>query len=166
MYCTLGLVSTGMGGHRWMGKPPRCVTSHMGQLSLLPSVGWQVSTGQSAVKLWSKGSRGSFHLCMHAEWQVQKSFATINMCHTGVSQSKPHITTVLRPFFWDHLGEPLPEENFWTLWCKGRLIEADRRTIWLGSTPSRLTSAYLHHTPIFFYGPDALPAAQPTMSEH
>jgi len=30
-----------------------------------------------------------------------------------------HNTTVLRPFFRDHLGEPVPEENFWTLWCKG-----------------------------------------------
>jgi len=35
-----------------------------------------------------------------------------------------HTTTVLRPFFWDHPGEPVPEENFWTLWCKGRLTEA------------------------------------------
>jgi len=26
-------------------------------------------------------------------------------------------TTVLRPFFRDHSGEPMPEENFWTLWC-------------------------------------------------
>jgi len=26
-------------------------------------------------------------------------------------------TTVLWPFFRDHLGEPVPEENFWTLWC-------------------------------------------------
>jgi len=26
-----------------------------------------------------------------------------------------HTTTVLRPFFRDHLGEPVPEENFWTL---------------------------------------------------
>ena len=25
-------------------------------------------------------------------------------------------TTVLRPFFGDHPGEPVPEENFWTLW--------------------------------------------------
>jgi len=24
-------------------------------------------------------------------------------------------------FFLDHPGEPVPEENFWTLWCKGRL---------------------------------------------
>jgi len=24
----------------------------------------------------------------------------------------------------DHPGEPVPEENFWTLWCKGRLTEA------------------------------------------
>jgi len=30
-------------------------------------------------------------------------------------------TTVLRPFSRDHLGELVPEENFWTLWCKGRL---------------------------------------------
>jgi len=30
-------------------------------------------------------------------------------------------TTVLLPFFRDHPGEPVPEENFWTLWCKGRL---------------------------------------------
>jgi len=34
-------------------------------------------------------------------------------------------TTVLRPFFRDHSGEPVPEENFWTLWCKGMLTEAD-----------------------------------------
>jgi len=33
----------------------------------------------------------------------------------------PHHTTALRPFFRDHPSEPVPEENFWTLWCKGRL---------------------------------------------
>jgi len=75
-------------------------------------------------------------------------------------------TTVLRPFIRDHPGEPVPEENFWTLWCKGRLTEADALTIRLGATPSGLTSAHLHHPPIFFYGPDALPAAQPTVSKH
>ena len=61
-------------------------------------------------------------------------------------------TTVLRPFFWDHPGEPVPEENFWTLWCKGRLTKADTLTIRLSATPSGLTSAYLHHHPIFFTG--------------
>jgi len=54
-------------------------------------------------------------------------------------------TAVLRPFFWDHPGEPVPEENFWTLWCKGRLTEAETPTIWLGATLSGLTSAHLHH---------------------
>jgi len=54
---------------------------------------------------------------------------------------------ILRPFFRDHPGEPVPEENFWTLWCKGRLTEADTRTIRLGATPSRLTSAHLRHPP-------------------
>ena len=38
-------------------------------------------------------------------------------------------TTILRPFFMDHPCEPVPEENFWTLWCKGRLTEADTPTI-------------------------------------
>jgi len=62
----------------------------------------------------------------------------------------------------------VPEENFWTLWCKGRLTEADTETIWLGATPSGLTSAHLHHPtiPPFFNRPDALPAAQSTVSKH
>jgi len=29
----------------------------------------------------------------------------------------------------------VPEENFWTLWCKGRLTEADAQTIRLDATP-------------------------------
>jgi len=41
----------------------------------------------------------------------------------------------------------VPEENFWTLWCKRRLTEADTLTIRLGVTPSGLTSAHLHHPP-------------------
>jgi len=53
-------------------------------------------------------------------------------------------TTVLRPFFRDHPGEPVPEENFWTLWCKRGLTEANTLTIRLGATPSGLTSADLH----------------------
>jgi len=69
-------------------------------------------------------------------------------------------TTVLRPFFRDHLGEPVPEENFWTLWCKGRLTESDALTIRLGATPSGLSSAHLHHLTIFLH------ASQPTVSKH
>jgi len=61
-------------------------------------------------------------------------------------------TSILRPFFRDHPGEPVPEENFWTLWCKGRLTEADTLTIRLGATPAGLTSAHIHHPPIFFTG--------------
>ena len=53
-------------------------------------------------------------------------------------------TTVLRPFFRDHPGELVPE-NFWTLWCKGRLTEADTQTIRLGATPSGPVS-YTHLT--------------------
>jgi len=39
-YSTLGPVSTWMGDHLWMGKPPWCITRHPGLLSLsLPSMG-------------------------------------------------------------------------------------------------------------------------------
>ena len=72
------------------------------------------------------------------------------------------ITTVLRPFFRDHPGEPVPEENFWTLWCKGRLTEADTPTIRLGATPSGLSSAHLHHPPIFLQA--GCPSCHPTNS--
>jgi len=59
---------------------------------------------------------------------------------------------------------PVPEENFLSLWCKARLREAETPTIQLGATPAGLTSAHLHHSPIFCR-PDALPAAQPTVSK-
>jgi len=44
---------------------------------------------------------------------------------TATAKPAHQKTTVLRPFFRDHPGEPVPEENFWTLWCRGRLTEAD-----------------------------------------
>jgi len=57
---------------------------------------------------------------------------------------------------------PMPEENFWTLWCNGKLTEADTLTIRLDTTPSGLTSAHLHHPPPFFTGrmPFLLPNQQ------
>jgi len=74
-----------------------------------------------------------------------------SICHSKQIYAPPYhtTTTVLRPFFRDHPGEPVPEENFWTLWCKGRLTEAGTQTIRLGATPSGLTGAHLHHPPFF-----------------
>jgi len=63
-----------------------------------------------------------------------------------------HFTALL----WDQPGEPVQEKYFWTLWCKGRLTESYTRTIWMGATPSGLTSAHLHHPPIF-YRPATIP---------
>ena len=44
-----------MGDRLPSGKRPRYVTSHPGQLSLLPSVGREISTDQSAVTLCGWG---------------------------------------------------------------------------------------------------------------
>jgi len=79
-----------------------------------------------------------------------------------VKLTPPHTTTVLQPFFRDHPGEPVPEENFWTLWCKGRLTEANTPTIWLGATPSGITSVCLHHPPYFLQA--GCPSCRPTNS--
>jgi len=64
------------------------------------------------------------------------------------NQQPPHHNR-FTALFRDHPGQPVPKENFGTSWCKGRLTEADKLTIWLGATPSELTSAHLHHPPIF-----------------
>jgi len=55
--------------------------------------------------------------------------------------TKTTTAAVLRAFYQDHPGEPMPEKNFWNLCCKGRLTEADTPTMWMGTTPSGLTSA-------------------------
>jgi len=101
-----------------------------------------------------------------------------SFCSKIIVQTQTKIQLLYRPnqppsqpsygtsFFRNHPGEPVPEENFWTLWCKGRLTEADTSTIRLGATPSGLNSAHLHHPFQFFYRPDALPAAQRTVSKH
>jgi len=36
------------------------------------------------------------------------------------THTRTHVHIHLRPFFWDHPGELVPEDNFLTLWCKGR----------------------------------------------
>jgi len=70
----------------------------------------------------------------------QHSDSDLNSITAMSLRSYHTTTTVLRPFFRDHPGEPVPEENFWTLWYKGRLTEADTLIIRLGATPSRLIS--------------------------
>jgi len=80
---------------------------------------------------------------------MPKKFYDICLCFSSNSQITT--TTVLRPFFQDHPGEPVPDDNFWTLLCKRRLTEVDTPTIWLGVTSSGLTSAHLYH-PLFFTG--------------
>jgi len=39
--------------------------------------------------------------------------------HVKLVNKLPH-THTHTPHYRDHQGEPVPEENFWTLWCKGR----------------------------------------------
>jgi len=75
--------------------------------------------------------------CKRGQWRLLWRRTRLHLSHTMNSEataqsqtlrsSKPQ-PTILRPFFRDHPGEPVPEENFWTLMCKGRLTEADAPT--------------------------------------
>jgi len=56
----LSLVSTGMRDHLWVGISPQYVTRHPGQLSLLPSAGWEMSTSQIAVMLCGWGVKAGW----------------------------------------------------------------------------------------------------------
>jgi len=80
-------------------------------------------------------------------WSKIRPNAVIDDVSAWCRSHHHHTTTtaVLRPFFRDHPGELVPEENFWTLWCKGRLTDANTLTIWL--------YYHNHHTPQPFYGP-------------
>jgi len=59
-------------------------------------------------------------------------------------------TTVLRPFFRDYPGEPVPEEKHLDFMAQGKITEADTPTIQLGATPSGITGDNLHYPPIFY----------------
>ena len=107
-----------------------------------------VTTWKSLVEQWHR-------LCQNVADRAVQQWAQYNS-----PAGKAHSTTTT--VFWDHPAEPVPEENFWTLWCKGRLTEADTLTIRLGATPSRLTSAYLTITPYFLQA--GCPSCHPTNS--
>ena len=64
--------------------------------------------------------------------------------------------------FPDHPGDPVPEKNFWTLWCKGRLTETVTPTIRLGATPSGQTNAHLQHPPHYLQA--RFPSCHPSNS--
>ena len=151
------------------------------QLSGLQKVGCQQATGhvdqlsKPVGSLRARFERMQFASCPTPTFDVGLQCRPgplyhkrhVNYYPTGYSnapreQSK-YITTVLRPFFRDHLGEPVPEENFWILWRKGRLMEADTLTIRLGATPSGLTSAYASIISPYFLQAGC-PSCRPTNS--
>ena len=106
-------------------------------------------TSSTKPSVQSKSSSG-----LRDTWQPTTQGQSVhlpNLLPSYYLGTTPHHTTtsVLRPYFRDHLGEPVLEEDFWTLWCKGRLTEADTLTIRLGATPAGLTCTHLHHPPIF-----------------
>jgi len=134
----------------------QCIQWHLKPQTLYRPVSWHLTARILARRFSSSSSsiEGANSVTSNIAIvpRAQNSCAPWKLCsNNDINQPPHHTTTVVRPFLRDHPGEPVPEENFWTLWCKGRLTEADTLTIRLGSTPSGLTSAHLHHTPMRYW---------------
>jgi len=131
-----------------------------------PATTW--STGKCELLDHTYNNNTAQHL-VSPQWKKHNTFSMTNKIkHSNListTEPQPPHHNRFTALFLKHPGEPAPEENFCTLWWKGRLTEADTLTIRLGATPSGLTSAHLHHPPIF-YRPETLPATQPTVSKH
>jgi len=115
---------------------------------------------------WSKPLQ--FLVYILQAWYLPVSHPTnCSKALKGHSTNHHHTTPPPQPFYGPFSGttpgEPVPEENFWTLWCKGRLTEADTPTIRLGATPSGLAGAHLHHPPPYF-SQAGCPSCRPTNS--
>jgi len=98
---------------------------------------------------------------MSKEYRLQHIYTTEHFVTNTQTNHHNRFTALFR----DHPGELVPEKNFWTLWCKGRLTEADTLTIRLGIS-IQTNQCLPPPSPHIFYRPDALPAAQGTASKH
>ena len=142
MFSTRVVVLSRRQMQRWVDK--RCRWCHLG---------WLQQPLISTESYWS--------MMWHHLTQLQStSINSDNSTVTGAESLCP--ITPHGPFSRDHQGEPVPEENFWTLWCKGRLTQADIQTIRLGATPSGLNRAHLHHPPYFLQA--RCPSCRPSNS--
>jgi len=74
-------------------------------------------------------------------------------------------TTVLRPLFRDHPGEPVPEEKLLDFVVQGKINRGTHTDHPDGRHSIRTNQCPPPPSPIF-YRLDALPAAQPTVSKH
>jgi len=77
-----------------------------------------------------------------------------------------HTTTVLRPFFRDYPGEPVPEEKRLDFMVQGKINRGRHTNHPAGCHSIQTNQCPSPPSPSFFYRPDALPAAQPTVSKH
>jgi len=90
------------------------------QLFLQGSRLWQINRLTDRRSKSVRNNRPHLHL-HSSEMRANKLWNIVATDDTNQWHNHNHFMV----FFRDHPGEPVPEENFWTLWCKGRLTEAD-----------------------------------------
>jgi len=86
-------------------------------------------------------------------------YMTMHTCTHACMHARTNThTTVLRLFFQDHPGEPVPEEIFfWTFMVQGKITEADtihlaeRHPIRTNQRPTSIIPSFLHRMPFLLY---------------
>ena len=118
------------------------VAGELSQRMQIPGNVW-VDVWQSARPVPARRQRRLFDDTKEAEKVTPPCTAQIHCYYNLAPPPPPHYSRFMS-LFRDHPCEPVPEENFCTLWCKGRFTEADTLTIRLGATPSGLTLSLIH----------------------
>ena len=103
-------------------------------MKLFPNLTWQrrspcLHLFVRKLRNFSDNNRTAVLFCY--SWHLLFSFIVCRpalrlMCNNveiTIKTLKTYTHNRLTAFFRDHPGEPVPEENFWTLWCKGRLTD-------------------------------------------
>jgi len=94
---------------------------------------------------------------------VQKLATTSVPCSCALKHTHTH--NRFTALFWDHPGEPVSEEKLLDIMVQGK-INRGRHTDHPDGCHSIRTNQCPPSIPLIFYRPDALHAAQPTVSKH
>jgi len=94
----------------------------------------------------------SLHSRSAPQWTTLSSGKLLNYSFKPKPTFKPSRHNRFMAPFPGPSGWADASRELWTLWCKGKLAEADTSTMRLDATPSGLTSAHLHYPPILFTG--------------
>jgi len=72
------------------------------------------------INVGNEGPLSQFRSWQLMHMQEINDLEAVTQCHSASAIPQTATHTRFTALFKDYLGEPVPGENFWTVWCKGR----------------------------------------------